>query len=140
MGIAVNTPTRVMDILAYEPFHVDRDSLVGEALRRRAEYRQAKYQLDAAEAIVRQNFRNFFPATSGTRPERDTADGGPRASEFTEINTAIGVGELNWSIFDGGNKVARYKEAKAVLDATKAEGPGHRADHLAARSSRPTST
>jgi outer membrane protein len=68
MGIAVNTPIRVMDILAYEPFTVDRDTLVAEALRRRAEYRQAKYTLDAAEAIVRQNFRNFFPdiVASGT--------------------------------------------------------------------------
>src|SRR5262245_6772465 len=68
MGIAVNTPTRVVDILAYAPFPVDRDSLVAEALRRRAEYRQAKYQLDAAEATERQTFRNFFPdiVASGT--------------------------------------------------------------------------
>ncbi len=28
--------------------------------------------------------------------------------------------QLNWSIFDGGNKIARYKEAKALLDAAKA--------------------
>jgi outer membrane protein len=112
MGIAINAPTRVVDILAYEPFMVDRDSLVAEALRRRAEYRQAKYQVDAAEATLRQNFRNFFPdiVASGTY-------GGTR-SEFAEI-FSYGV-QLNWSIFDGGNKVARYKEAKALLDATKA--------------------
>jgi outer membrane protein TolC len=112
MGIAVNTPTRVMDILAYEPFPVDRDTLVAEALRRRAEYRQAKYQLDAAEAIVRQNFRNFFPdiVASGTY--------GAARADMNEIYS-YGV-QLNWSIFDGGNKIARYKEAKALLDSSRA--------------------
>ena len=112
MGIAINAPTRVVDILAYEPFPLDRDSLVAEALRRRAEYRQAKYQVDAAEATARQTFRNFFPdiVASGTY-------GGTR-SEFAEIYS-YGV-QLNWSIFDGGNKVARYKEAKALLDSAKA--------------------
>jgi len=112
MGIAINTPTRVVDILAYSPFSVDRDSLVAEALRRRAEYRQAKYQVDAAEATARQTFRNFFPdiVASGTY-------GGTR-SEFAEIYS-YGV-QMNWSIFDGGNKVARYKEAKALLDSARA--------------------
>jgi outer membrane protein TolC len=112
MGIAVNTPIRVMDILAYEPFTVDRDTLVAEALRRRAEYRQAKYQLDAAEAIVRQNFRNFFPdiVASGTY--------GAARADMNEIYS-YGV-QLNWSIFDGGNKIARYKEAKALLDSSRA--------------------
>jgi outer membrane protein TolC len=111
MGIAVNAPTRVVDTLAYEQFTVDRDSLVAEALRRRAEYRQAKYQVDAAEAILRQNFRNFFPdiVASGTY-------GGARA-DMNEIYS-YGI-QMNWSIFDGGNKVARYKEAKALLDASK---------------------
>jgi len=111
MGIAVNAPTRVVDILAYEPFPLDRDSLVAEALRRRAEYRQAKYQADAAEATVRQTFRNFFPdiVASGTY-------GGTR-SEFSEIYS-YGI-QMNWSIFDGGNKIARYKEAKSLYDAAK---------------------
>jgi len=111
MGIAVNTPIRVVDILAYEPFPVDRDTLVAEALRRRSEYRQAKYQVDAAEATARQTFRNFFPdiVASGSY-------GGTR-QEFAEIYS-YGI-QLNWSIFDGGNKVARYKEAKALLDSAR---------------------
>ena len=111
MGIAINAPTRVVDILAYAPFPLDRDSLVAEALRRRAEYRQAKYQADAAEATVRQTFRNFFPDILATGTY-----GGTR-SEFSEIYS-YGI-QMNWSIFDGGNKVARYKEAKAAFDATK---------------------
>jgi outer membrane protein len=112
MGIAINAPTRVVDILAYEPFMVDRDSLVAEALRRRAEYRQAKYQVDAAEAILRQNFRNFFP---------DVVASGTYGSARADMNEIYSYGvQLSWSIFDGGNKVARYKEAKALLDSTKA--------------------
>jgi outer membrane protein TolC len=112
MGIAVNAPTRVVDILAYEPFMVDRDSLVAEALRRRAEYRQAKYQVDAAEATLRQNFRNFFP---------DVIASGTYGAARADMNEIYSYGvQLSWSIFDGGNKVARYKEAKALLDATKA--------------------
>ena len=102
----------MVDILAYQPFPVDRDSLVAEALRRRPEYRQVKSQFDAADATARQTFRNFFPdiVASGTY--------GATRSEFTEIYS-YGV-QLNWSIFDGGNKVARYKEAKALLDAARA--------------------
>ena len=125
MGIAINTPTRVMDILAYEPFPLDRDTLVAEALRRRAEYRQAKYQLDAAEAIVRQNFRNFFPdlvasGTYGAAQSDITARPGvplPRADMAETYSYGV---QLNWSIFDGGNKIARYKEAKALLDSSRA--------------------
>ena len=61
MGIAINAPTRIVDILAYEPFMVDRDSLVAEALRRRAEYRQAKYQVDAAEATAPTELPQLLP-------------------------------------------------------------------------------
>ena len=112
MGIAVNAPIRIVDTLAYEPFMVDRDSLVAEALRRRAEYRQAKYQVDAAEATLRQNFRNFFP---------DVIASGTYGSARADMNEIYSYGvQLSWSIFDGGNKVARYKEAKALLDSTKA--------------------
>ena len=112
MGIAVNAPIRIVDTLAYEPFMVDRDSLVAEALRRRAEYRQAKYQVDAAEATLRQNFRNFFP---------DVIASGTYGSARADMNEIYSYGvQLSWSIFDGGNKVARYKEAKALLESTKA--------------------
>jgi len=112
MGIAINAPTRIVDTLAYEPFMVDRDSLVAEALRRRAEYRQAKYQVDAAEATLRQNFRNFFP---------DVIASGTYGAARADMNEIYSYGvQLSWSIFDGGNKVARYKEAKALLDASKA--------------------
>src|SRR5262249_58591810 len=70
MGIPVNAPTRVVDILAYEPFPVDRDSLVAEALRKRAEYRQAKVQTGAAAAPVRPTVSDLFPENLSGRPHR----------------------------------------------------------------------
>ena len=112
MGIAINTPTEVKDVLAYEPYSVDSESLVTEALQHRPEYLAIKAQADSAAATLRQKFRNFFPnvVASGTY-------GGARA-EFNEIYN-YGV-QLTWSIFDGGSMIAQYKEAKANVDAFQA--------------------
>ena len=112
MGISVNSPTEVKDILAYEPYPVDQNTLVSDALKRRPDYLQIKAQADAADATVRQRFRNFFPNifASGTY--------GAARPDMNEIYN-YGV-QLTWSIFDGGNMIAQYKEAKASLDAIQA--------------------
>jgi outer membrane protein TolC len=112
MGIAVNSPTEVKDILAYEPYPVDKDALVADAFRRRPEYLAIKAQADAADATVRQRFRNFFPniLASGTY--------GSTRADMNEIYN-YGV-QLSWSIFDGGNMIAQYREAKASVDAIQA--------------------
>jgi len=112
MGVAINSPTEVKDILAYEPYSVDKDTLVTEALRRRPEYLQIKAQADSAEATVRQKFRNFFPNIVGS---------GTYGSSRADMNEIYSYGvQLTWSIFDGGNMIAQYKEAKASLDAVQA--------------------
>lgn len=118
MGIAVNAPTEVTDILAYQQFPMNRNALVAEALTNRPEYRQAKAVSDAAEAIVRQTFRNFFPDVVGSGSYGGTFRSPTRPDNLAEIWT-LGL-SLNWSIFDGGGKVARYKEAKANLEAVQA--------------------
>jgi outer membrane protein TolC len=129
MGIAINAPTRVKDILAYEPVKFDRDTLVAEALRQRPEYKQARLRSDAAEATVRQNFRDFFPGLFGVgsvgagRTENDFQGQGGSSTPgvFTRVDRDWQVGlELRWNIFDGGNKIARYREAKALLEASQA--------------------
>jgi outer membrane protein TolC len=66
MGIAVNAPTEVKDVLAYQQFPMNREALVAEAIKNRPEYRQVKAQADAADASVRQTFRDFFPNLAGT--------------------------------------------------------------------------
>jgi outer membrane protein TolC len=112
MGIPVDSPTEVKDTLAYEPFPVDQSLLVKEALSGRPEYRQIKVRVEAAEAGVRQAFRNFFPDLTG-----DAFVGTTRA-DMNEI-WELGI-TLKWEIFDGGSKVAKYQEAKAGLEAAKA--------------------
>jgi outer membrane protein len=113
MGLNVSTPTRVEDNLAYAPAGFDRDALFAEALRQRPEYRQARLQVDANDALERQAFRSFFPDIFG--------GGSYGATQFPGLNEAWTVGlSLSWTIFDGGNKVARYQEAKANLEAARA--------------------
>jgi outer membrane protein TolC len=121
MGIAVNSPTRVRDILTYEKYAIDQNTLVAEALSRRPEYRSVKFLADAAELNVKSAFRDFFPGFFGT-----ASAGGSTAKTDTGIATytesgdwVVGV-EMRWAIFDGGNKIARWKEAKASVDAAKA--------------------
>jgi outer membrane protein TolC len=107
MGISIDTPTEVVDILTYHPLNVDAAQLLSEALRQRAEYRQAKLRVDAAEATVKQQVRNFFPDLVGN------AFYGGTGFELTEV-WELGV-TLNWNIFDGGNKIARLRESRALL-------------------------
>ena len=112
MGIDVDTPTQVQENLIYEPVQFDRPQLRAEALRQRPEHRQAKLQVDVTEAQERLAFRNFLPNLFGTG-----AYGGTRS----ELNPFWSLGlSLTWTIFDGGNLVGKYQEARANLDAAQA--------------------
>jgi outer membrane protein len=127
MGIAVNAPTEVKDILAYQQFPMNREALVAEAIRNRPEFRQVKAQAEAADASVRQTFRDFFPNLFGSGTYGVTGVTGSPAFNSRSTNGFVDSGNewsvglsLSWSIFDGGNRVARYKEAKANLEAAQA--------------------
>ncbi|HYB70825.1 MAG TPA: TolC family protein, partial [Candidatus Bathyarchaeia archaeon] len=127
MGIAVNAPTEVKDLLSYQEFPLKPEALVSEALQNRPEYRGAKAQADAAEASVRQTFRDFFPNLLGTGTYGMVGVGGIAAptsrntNGFIENQNVWNIGlNLTWTIFDGGGKVGRYKEAKANLEAAQA--------------------
>jgi outer membrane protein len=112
MGIDLDTPTEIQDNLIYEPVHLDRTEIRAEAQRQRPEARQARLLVQAAEASERQAFRNFFPDITGsgtyggTRPELD---------EIWSLTLS-----LSWTFYDGGGRIARYRETKALLDASKA--------------------
>jgi outer membrane protein TolC len=120
MGISINAPTRVKDTLTYEKFPVDQQTLVSEALKRRPEQRQAKLLVDSSEAVVRQTFRDFFPQFFAVG-----SVGGSLTRAESSLTTTTEAGDwtlgvqLSWSIFDGGNKIARWREAKAALDANR---------------------
>lgn len=112
MAIDVDSPTQIVDNLVYQPVTIDRQKLRADSLHQRPEYRQAKLQQAAAEATERQTFRNFFPDVTGTG-----AYGGTQAP----LNEAWSVGlALNWTLFDGGNRIAKYQEAKANSEGARA--------------------
>src|SRR5213594_3950841 len=111
MAIEVDTPTAIQDNLVFEAVNLDRGQLRGEALRSRPEYRQSKLRVSAAEATERQTFRSFFPDISGNGTY------GGSQPQLTEGWT-LGL-NLSWSLFDGGNRVAKYQEAKANLEGAR---------------------
>lgn len=115
MGITIDTPTEVKDLLFYEPYPVESGQLIPEALRRRPEYRRVHALVSAADASLRQSFRDFFPNVSGSGSFGGTFRS-PRSVTDLEETWALGL-SLSWAIFDGGNRVARYQEAKKSLDA-----------------------
>ncbi len=112
MGIDLDSPTQVQDNLVYEPIVLDRAEIRAEALRQRPEYRQIRLQAQAAEATERQTLRDFFPDVTGSG-----AYGGVR-SDLDEV-WSITL-SLSWTLYDGGGRIARYREARAILEAARA--------------------
>jgi outer membrane protein len=112
MGIAADAPTDVQDNLVYEETTVNRGQLLGEALAQRPEYKQARLRVSEAEARMRRAFRDFFPDVTA-----NAFYGGTR----TDLNEIWEVGvALSWTIFDGGNRIARFRETKASVESAQA--------------------
>jgi outer membrane protein len=112
MAIDVDSPTQIVDNLIYQPVTLDRPQLRADSLRQRPEYRQSQLRASAAEATERQTFRNFFPDVTGT---------GAYGAAQSQLNESWTVGlSLNWTLFDGGNRIARYQEAKANVEGARA--------------------
>ena len=112
MAVDASAPTEIKDNLEYAPTTVDRTALRAEALRQSPEYRQARLQSSAAEAGVQVATRNFLPNVSGT---------GSYGGSQLELNPNWSLGLVfSWNIFDGGNLIAAYDEAKANLGAAAA--------------------
>ena len=112
MAIDVDTQTQIQDNLVFEAMAIDRQQQRAEALRNRPEYRQAKLSVAAAEATERQTFRNFFPDISGVGSYGGTQ---PALNESWTLGLSF-----TWSLFDGGNRLAKYQEAKANVSGAKA--------------------
>lgn len=112
MGVDVDTPTEIQDNLVYEPVALDRAALRAEALRLRPEMRQARLRVQAAQAQQRQAFRSFFP---------DITAGGSYGGAGTDLAEVWDATlSLTWPLFDGGGRLARYREARANVEAAEA--------------------
>jgi outer membrane protein len=111
MGIPADTPTVVQDNLVYQPMTLDRTQLIGRALAQRPEYKQARLRVSEAEARMRRAFRDFFPDVTGTGFFGGTQYG------MTEIwEVAV---QLSWTLFDGGNRISRFRESKVNVEAAQ---------------------
>jgi len=109
MGLPATTELQIQDNLVYQPVTIDRTRLAEEALRLRPEYRAARLSAEANEARLRRAQRDFFPDVTG---------GGFYGAARTDMNEIWELNlSLNWTLFDGGNRIARYREARANLDA-----------------------
>jgi outer membrane protein TolC len=119
MGISVVAPTAVKDILSFEPYPVDQGQLIPEALRQRPEYRRVNALVTSAEASLRQAVRNFFPDLTGSG-----FYGGTFRNPRTPLDDLAETWQLsltlNWSLFDGGNRIARYQEAEKNVEGARA--------------------
>lgn len=112
MGLDVDTAFELEDNLVYEPRPLDRAEVRAEALRQRPEYRQARLRVEAAEAGLKRAFRDFFPDVTGS------GSYGGAQPEFNEVwDVTL---SLTWSFFDGGNRIGRYREARASVEASRA--------------------
>ena len=112
MGIPAETPTQVQDNLVYQPLTLDRTQLQSRALTQRPEYRQARLRVSEAEARMRRAFRDFFPDVTAS-----AFYGGAR-SDLNEIwEIALG---LSWTLFDGGDRIARFRESKVNVEGAQA--------------------
>jgi outer membrane protein len=111
LAIAVDAPTEVEDNLIFEPVALDPAPLHAAALAQRPEYRQAKLRADAFRAVVRQMERSLLPTITG-----NSFFGG----STTSLNQAWAATlAMTWPIFDGGNTIARIREANANLGAAE---------------------
>ncbi len=112
MGLPADTPLQIQDNLVYQPVTLDPVALRETALRERPEYLQAKLNVDATDAQLSQANRNLLPDITGS-------------AFYGASTTSLGESwaatlSFSWSIFDGGNHIARIREARANLDTAKA--------------------
>jgi outer membrane protein len=111
MSIDVDAPTQVEDNLMYDSLSLDHRSLREEALAKLPEYKQSKLQADAADAQARFAVRSFFPTVSATAT---------RGAFRSSLNETWSVGvAMSWTVFDGGNLIAKYQMAQANVQAAQ---------------------
>jgi outer membrane protein len=113
MGIPVDTPTQVQDILFYQKIELDSKQLQAQALAQRPEYKQVRLRVAQTEAQLRRANRDFLPDVTGT---------GTYGGIRNDLNEVWEVGvALTWTLFDGGNMIAQVREKRALVESARAQ-------------------
>jgi outer membrane protein len=112
MGIPAETPTQVQDNLVYQPIALDSSQLQVRALNQRPEYKSARLRVSEAEARAKRAFRDFFPDLTGS---------GYYGSTRFDMNEIWEVAvSLSWTLYDGGSRIARFRESKVNVEGAEA--------------------
>lgn len=120
MGLPPTTPLTIQDNLVFQPAVLDAAALYAEALRQRPEARQARLNVDVAQANYRRTVRDFFPDVTGGGLYGGASK---RLDEIWQVNLS-----LSWTLYDGGNRIARYREAKALVESAQSRVKGTELD------------
>lgn len=115
MGLSPDRPTQVEDVLIYEAVPLDPAEAAKEALKNRPELRQAAARVQSAEATARQAFRLFFPDLNTNASLGYSENEFPPSKQIWELGFTF-----SWTWFDGFSNVGKLREARANLDAARA--------------------
>jgi len=115
MGLSPDRPTQVEDVLIYEAVPLDPAEAAKEALKNRPEIRQAAARVQSADATARQAVRQFFPDLNTNASFGYSANEFPPSGQIWELGFTF-----SWTWFDGFSNVGKLREARASLDAARA--------------------
>ena len=114
IGIRTTAPLEVEDILTYEPVSLDFQGLLKEALDIRPELRQARAQVEAAQAQLGGARAGYLPTVTATGTYGGSS-GDPALHEAWSI-----TGNLAWNLFQGFFTANQVKETAALIVAARA--------------------
>ena len=114
IGIETTAPLDIEDILTYDPVSLDLRTLLQEALTNRPELRQARAQIEAAQAQLAGAKAGYLPTVTATGLYGG-ASGDPALHETWSI-----TGNLSWNLFQGFLTASQVRETTALAAAARA--------------------
>jgi outer membrane protein TolC len=114
IGIETTAPLDIEDILTYDPVSLDLRTLLQEALTNRPELRQARAQIEAAQAQLAGAKAGYLPTVTATGLYGG-ASGDPALHETWSI-----TGNLSWNLFQGFLTASQVRETTALVAAARA--------------------
>jgi outer membrane protein len=114
IGIRTAAPLEVEDILTYEPVSLDFPALLQEALNNRPELRQARAQVETAQAQLSGAKAGYLPTLTATGLY------GGSSSDPALHETWSVTGNLAWNLFQGFFTQNQVKETTALVENARA--------------------
>jgi outer membrane protein len=119
IGIRTAAPLEVEDILTYEPVTLDFPALLQEALNSRPELRQARSQVESAQAQLQAARAGYLPTLNLTGIYGGSSTD-PNLNLFAGSESWSIAGTLNWNLFQGFFTQNQVKETTALVEVARA--------------------